>query len=300
MASVKREVFEKRIIKQLSHADDADFLEGLEDVSRHVTGDDETQTINRTLLGVNPDVLINNSTYPIDEQVLTDENVPITLDKYQTKRTPVSDDDLYAAIYDKIDATVGSHKDAITEKKYDKAIHALAPAGDSADTPVLLTTGADDGTGRKKLTKSDVIAFRRKIAKKKFRKGLRLVLCSDHVNDILEWDEQFDRQYANRETGMITKKYGFEIYEYGENPLYDVTTKTKVAFGAVPGANDMEASVCFYAPRAVKASGKTKMYWLKAENNPATQRNEINFRHYFIAMPTENKLLGAIASDVAP
>ncbi|MNT94832.1 hypothetical protein D3C72_2365950 [compost metagenome] len=61
----------------------------------------------------------------------------------------------------------------------------------------------------------------------------------------------------------------------------------------------MECSFAFYVPRAVKASGITKMYWSKAENNPGTQENSINYRHYFIAMPTENVRIGALVSDKA-
>jgi hypothetical protein len=296
MASVKRQIFEDRVVVALSHADDANFLEGVEDVSRYVTGDSESQTINRTYLGVRPDVLINNSTYPIDEQTITDDNIPISLDKYQTKQTPITDDDLYAATYDRIDAVNKLHVEAINEKKLDKAIHALAPAGNSADTPVLVTTGEDDGTGRKKLTKKDLISFRRLFGK--FRKGMRLVLCPDHVNDILEWDEQFDRQYADRESGLIMRKYGFDMYEYSDNPYYVVSTKAKKSFGSTPGAGDKMASVAFYGPRVVMASGKTKVYFSKAEWNPGTQRNVFNYRHYFIAMPTELKRLGALVSGI--
>lgn len=297
MPSVKREAFEKRVVIALSHADDTDFLNGVEDVSQYVTGDDEVQVIHRSYLGVKPDVLINNSTYPIPEQALDDEDIPIILDKYQTKVTPVTDDQLYASTYDQLDAVNRSHVTAITERRFDKAIHALAPAGNTVKTPVILTTGeADPETGRKKLTKKDIIAFRRALGKK-FRKGWRLVLCSDHTNDILEWDEHFDKQYADRESGMITKKYGFEIYEYAENPYYTIATKAKLAFGAIPDeALASEASVAFYAPRAVKASGKTKAYFSASSTDPARQRNTMNYRTYHIAMPTGAELIGALVS----
>lgn len=296
MPSVKREAYEKRVVVALSHAEDADFLNGVEDVSQYVTGDDEVQVIHRSYLGVKPDVLINNSTYPIPEQALADEDIPIVLDKYQTKVTPVTDDQLYASTYDQMDAVNKSHVTSINERKFDKAIHSLAPATHTVKTPVIITTGADDGTGRKKLVKKDILTFRKALGKK-FRKGWRLVLCSDHVNDILEWDENFDKQYADRETGLITKKYGFEMFEYAENPWYTVATKAKLAFGAVPDDEvASEASVAFYAPRAVKASGKTKGYFSASENQPSTQRNTMAYRHYFIAMPTGVELIGALVS----
>ena len=38
---------------------------------------------------MDPDVLINNKTYPIDVQALEDRDIAIKLDKFQTKVTPI-------------------------------------------------------------------------------------------------------------------------------------------------------------------------------------------------------------------
>ena len=43
-------------------------------------------------VGVDPDVLINNKTYPIDVQALEDKDIAIKLDKFQTKATTITDD----------------------------------------------------------------------------------------------------------------------------------------------------------------------------------------------------------------
>ncbi len=296
MASVKRQIYEDRVVLALTNAEDANFLEGVEDVSRHVIGDMEGMTINRTYLGVHPTVLVNNTTYPIPVEALADENIPISLDKHQTTQTPVSDDDLYASIYDRIDAVNKLHVEAIIEKRYDRAAHALAPQSHTTATPIIVTTGADDGTGRKKLTKTDVIAFRRLL--KKFRNGMRVVWCDDHINDILEWDENFDKQFADNKTGQISNKYGLESYSYSNNPFYTVSTKTKLSFGATPGVNDRQCSFAFLPKRAVKAIGKTKFYHSKSDDNPGTQTNMMNYRHYAIAIPQVNEFRGAIVSGI--
>ena len=34
-----------------------------------------------------------------------------------------------------------------------------------------------------------------------------------------------------------------------------------------------------------EATGSTKMYYSEAQSDPLNQRNLVNFRHYFIAMP---------------
>lgn len=51
--------------------------------------------------------------------------------------------------------------------------------------------------------------------------GRRLVLCPDHVNDLLLTSQAFREQYnIDRNSGKVGNLYGFEIYEYGNNPLY--------------------------------------------------------------------------------
>ena len=69
------------------------------------------------------------------------EDIPISLDKYQTKATPITDDELGALSYDKMGLVKVSHGDAITRNRLKKAIHAFGPATNTTDHPVLLTTG---------------------------------------------------------------------------------------------------------------------------------------------------------------
>ena len=38
----------------------------------------------------------------------------------------------------------------------------------------------------------------------------------------------------------------------------------------------------------------TKQYFKEAKNDPEAQTNLLNYRHYFIAMPFDNKAIGAI------
>ena len=97
---------------------------------------------------------------------------------------------------------------------------------------MLLTTGTTDEDGRKKLTRLDVIALRRKLDKLKVpKKGRRLVLCSDHVADLLEADQKFQNQYHDYSTGVIMKMYGFEIYEAVNCPLFDYKKEEELRLG---------------------------------------------------------------------
>ena len=71
-------------------------------------------------MGVDPDVLINNTTYPIPLQALEDKDIAISLDKFQTKVTPVTDDELYAISvqYDKMSRVKESHANARSDAKF--------------------------------------------------------------------------------------------------------------------------------------------------------------------------------------
>jgi len=251
-------------------------------------------------IGGDPDILINNTTYPIPVQSLTDVDKAIGLDKYQSKATVITDDELYAISYDKMQSVIERHRDAINETKYARALHALAPAGNTTATPVILTSGADSSDGtHKSITRKDIIALKKGFdAQKVPVAGRILVLCPDHVADLLESDQKFAEQYYNYTSGKISNLYGFEVYEYTTCPYYKVSTKVKLAYGAVPNTGDMQASVAFFAPRMMKATGSTTTYPTPAE--ATKQEHLFNVRHYFICLPLKNEAIGAIVSDVIP
>ena len=300
LAGVYTEVWTKQVVTQFQQGLKDTFLDGITDYSQYVTGDSEGQVIHAAYFGVEPDVLINNSTYPMPVQDLNGEDISINLDKFQTKATPITDDELGALSYDKMALVKTNHGNAITKNRLKKAIHAFAPATSTTDHPVLLTTGPADETGRKKLIWSDVIALRRAYASASIEiEGLRLVLCQQHVNDLLEEENsEFKKLYANFQSGVVNSNLGFEIRQFDNNPYYTVSTKVKLSFGAVPNISTAtQASVCFPLSKTGKASGITKMYYSKAETDPIYQRNLVNFRNYFLALPLVTKGFAAIISD---
>ena len=231
-------------------------------------------------------MLINNTTYPIPMQALEDKDIAISLDKFQSKVTPITDDELYAISYDKMARVKESHGNAINDAKFAKAAHALCATEHTAKTPVLKTSGdADEETGRKRLTPNDLVEMKRALDKLKVpSENRRLVLCPDHVNDLLLVSQNFREQYnIDRNTGKVGNLYGFQIYEYGNNPVYTTAGKKK-AVGAAAADGEFQCSFAFYTPRVFKATGSTKMYFSEAQKDPEYQRNKINFRHYFICM----------------
>lgn len=222
------------------------------------------------------------------------------LDKFQTKPTRVTDDELHALGYDKMASVVERHKEAFLETKFNRAIHSIAPAENKTATPVLLTTGeaVDD---RLRLTRSDIIALKKAFDKAKVpAEGRILVLCADHVADLLEQDQKFAAQYYNYESGAISRLYGFEVYEFNACPYFNTTTKKKLSYGAIPTTTDRQSSVAFSLKRTMKANGSTKTYLQEAANNPTTQENLFSMRTYTLCLPKKAEGLGAIVSAPKP
>lgn len=249
-------------------------------------------------LGGDPEVLVDNESYPLEVTELEDGDKVVRLHKFQTKPTRVTDDELHAIGYDKMATVIERHKEAFSETKFKRAIHSLAPVEHTAATPVLLTTGAANAEeGRLKLRREDIISLKKAFDKAKIpTEGRILVLCPDHVADLLENDQKFAGQYYNYDSGAISRMYGFEIYEYGECPYFNASTKKKLAYGAVPGATDRQASVAYSLKRVMRADGSTKTYLSEAANNPTTQENLFSMRTYSICLPLKAEGLGAIVS----
>lgn len=286
------EIWTGELVKRLRGGMTASWLDGVSDYSAAVNN----EVVHLVDVGGDPDVLINNTTYPIAAQELEDGDIALGLDKFQTKKTAVSDDQLFAISYDKIGSVIERHGDAITIAKFKKAAHAVAPQSDTETTPVIPTSGEAGADGRKKLTRKDIITLKRKLDAKGYPAvGRRLVLCSDHVNDLLEEDQKFRDQYYNYTSGKIANMYGFEVYEFENCPFY-TKEGTKVAFKTTPGGTDHQASFCFYTKRLFRAQGSTKMYYKDAATNPDNQANEVNFRHYYVVLPKKNEAIGAIYS----
>ena len=292
-AGLYPEVWTGELVKAFRAAAEAvGWYNKIRDYSQYV----EKDTIHMVDIGADPEVLVNNTTYPLETEQLEDGDIAITLDKYQTKPTRVTDDEIHAIGYDKMSSVIERHKEAYSEAKFSRAIHSLAPAEHTAKTPVLLTTGevVDD---RKRLTRSDIIALKKAFDKAKIpAEGRILVLCADHVADLLEQDQKFAAQYYNYESGAISRLYGFEVYEYDACPYFNTSTKKKLVYGAVPAATDKQSSVAFSLKRTMRCDGTVKAYLQEAAQNPTMQENVFSLRAYNICLPTKAEGLGAIVS----
>lgn len=293
------EVWVNRVIQNLSTQNVAPWLDGIPELDTTVAemGSGEASEMNvihipRT--NFNPNVLVNNTAYPIALQAYTDDEVVVALDKYTTEVTTLSDDKIIGASYNVIDPATNGHVRAINTKKFKKAIHAIAPASDAASTPVLVCTGDVVG-GFPTLRYEDLVALKERLDLDEVSaEGRRLVLSTTHYNNLLLDRKNFGDKLVNYNTGMPAPVIaGFELYQYAGNPLF-TSAGVKKAFGAVKAAGDRQASVAFWTGAIAKKTGMTKQYFADAKTSPTTQSNQLNYRHYFIAVPFENKGVAAI------
>ncbi|MBL7868876.1 MAG: hypothetical protein JNM71_12750 [Flavobacterium lindanitolerans] len=302
MAGLNQEIWTDVAVEQFRTTEEASFLNEIPDESQYVVATrGENEVIHLNDIGADPEVLINNTTYDLPVASQTDGDIAITLDKYQTAVTKVTDDEIQYIAYDKIRKVQEKHTKAIMSKKHSKAVHALAPAANTANTPVLVTTGPDDGTGRKKCIPKDILTLKKAWNKAKIpAEGRVLVLCSDHLSDLEDWaieNEKYLSQFTDVDGNKLKGKlFGFTIYWYVDAPYFNVAAKTKVSFGAVPGVGTHEASVAFYAPDMFRASGSTKNY--EDKPRPRSQQWEYNMRHNYIVLPRKQRAIAGIVSGI--
>ncbi len=297
---VLREIWTGEMIKAFrTDPKQLGWYDRIRSYDQHVNND----VIHFTELGGDPDVLVNNTTYPLAIQTLTDADKPVPLDKFDTKATPVTDDELHAVSYDKMGSVLERHREALKAKVIEKALHALAPDGTSTgETFVIRTTGETVTEElRKRMVPADVIALKAKFDKAGVSADNRvLVLSSEHVNDLLLTDQKFKEAYnINQTEGKIARLYGFDIYEMAVTPQY-TAAGAKRGFGVTTAdANARQSSVAFHVPSMMKANGSVQFYHQEAANDPLYHRNLVNFRKWGICLPLKGKdTRGAIVSSV--
>lgn len=282
---VLNQTAEKEMLKKFRH--DNSWLGLLKSKQSWVDND----VIKIPKRGAAPSVLINNTTYPIVSAGRDDTHVVLSLNKYETTNTTVTAAELYALPYEKVSDVQEQHREELEDKTGQHALHSIAPSANSATTPVLVCTGAVDGA-RPTLTSKDVALMKKKLDKLLVPKeGRILVLCPDHVADLLNEDRTFQTQYHNAVDGVLSKSYyGFKTFESTYNPTF--TAGTKVAFGAADGVQ--MASVIMHEKTCFKATGSVTRYARPKELDPENRRHTIGFELYFIGIAIRDEGVAAI------
>ncbi len=289
MSQLKKEIAEKELIRKFRH--DHSWLSDLTPKNNWVGND----VIKIPKQGDAPNVLINNGVYPIAVNNRDDDHILVALNKYDTENTAITDDEAETLPYEKTSDVQRQHREELEDETAEHALYSLAPAADTATTPVLETTGADDGTGRKRLTTKDLATYKKKMQDLGIRKDLSIALSTEHAMDLLIEDSERAKAWGSDwSDGKVPKDHaGFRLWCPGYSPHYDAATKDIEGYGAVTG---VPASIIYHRKTCYKATGSAKRYLSKAENDTRNRQTEVGYRIYFIAVATKDEGQGAIIS----
>lgn len=286
MATLKKQIWTDQLMKNFYP--DASFLA----FSKNFTALVEYDKLHMAEVGVDPLVLINNTTYPINTTNRVDTPIEIELDLFETENTLVRSPDLVELSYDKLDSVVYGHKQALRTSTAMKAAHAYAPNSNTPFTPVIETSGEDNGEGFRRLTIKDILLLKRRFDDCDIPSDDRfIVLNPRHTEDLLLQDSNIFKDIFEMKEGKPRKFAGFNFLEFSKTPKYNAVTKEKIVFGAL-GENQTYCSFAFHKDEVMRADGTVKMY---ANKDDAEKRATIiGFDKRFIALPIRNKGIGSI------
>lgn len=254
----------------------------------------ENDTLHFPSAGIDPKVLVNNNTYPINIVGRDDEDRSIVLDKFETENTIVRRPDEIEYSYDKLESVIKQHRNTLQTTTASKAVHAYAPKKNTNDTPVIFTSGASVN-GRKRLTFEDLLAL-----KERFDDALipledrYIVLHPKHVTDLLLEDVKLFKELTDVKEGEPSRFAGFGCYQYPYMPTYSLKDGVfeKVSFNDDQTNNF--ASVAFCGSEVMLADGDIYMY--ARYDDPEERGTIVGFDKRFIALPIRDKGIGAIIS----
>lgn len=286
----------KELLKNFRH--EGEFLSRIPKRNQYVKSD----TIHMVDLGADPAVLVDNTTYPIASAQRPDSDVVISLHKFDTENTIVTDDELNNLPYDKPGTVLESHRLSLEESTMGMSAHSLAPQAALGTTPVVFTSGVSnqDTNARKRMTTADLVKMKRYLDDLKIpKKGRELVLCPAHTEDLLLVSQVFRDQFFKTNSGTILDLFGFKISQFSDNPLFSNATGEKKAWGAAANAADeLDVSLAYFNGRAVQATGSAKIYHAKAENDPERRESKFGMRLYHLCLPKKTTGFGAIVSNI--
>lgn len=291
MANLQKEIWVNQIKENFYP--DSSFINYVKDFSGLV----ENHAINMSEAGVDPKVLINNTTYPIKVVQRIDKPIRVELDLFETENTLVRRPEVIQYSYDQLESVLMGHRNILRARTAEKAAHAFAPSENGEFTPVILTTGETVG-GRKRLTIEDVLLLKERFddvcipLEKRY-----LVLNPKHVSDLILFDTKAFKDITDIVNGQPKRIAGFSVLQTSVTPKYNSVDSTKKPFTEEAKDTDTFCSFAFQGDEVMKADGEIYMY--SKEDDPGERGTIVGFDKRFIAVPIRNKGLGAIVSAKA-
>ena len=251
----------------------------------------EYNKINLAEAGVAPDVLVDNTDYPIETAQRDDIPLELPLHTFDTKNTVVRNVEAMELAYDKMESVVRQHRNVLQAKTAAYAANSWAPQQQKDLTPVMATSGT--GKNRQGLTPlsfDDVLAMDAWFRSKDIDSSTMVaVLNPYHLADLMAEDMKL---YKEMLAG--NKLFGFDLYTFSQLPYYNATTGQKVAFGTSAADTDTQCSLFYCANEVMRADGDIEVF--ARYKDPEQRGDLIGFQKRFTALPIRNKYQAAIYS----
>ncbi len=263
--------------------------------------------------GVRLNKLINNVGFRVNNtdafvaKKMDGKKIFVEFEKYDTEPTSVDDAEIRAIGYDKRNEVRKKHAESFKLGIRDHVLWKLAPSvSDNADMPVMRTTGADDGTGRKRLTFADLVKYLEKVKALNLpnENEFYMVLCPEHSTDLI-LDRDSAAYFADKsiffdmQTGKVKSVMGFKFFENNAVLAYD-NAGNKKAKGAALISTDRRASLFFYAPNTFYHIEKVKILYKPetTDTKSADPTSEFRTQTYGIVDRIEDIGVGALVSGI--
>lgn len=265
---------------------DTSFLSRSVDMSEFV----DANKLHLAEAGVDPTVLIDNTTYPVPAAQREDIPSELLLHTFDTENTIVRNIEEKESAYPKMESVIRSHRNALIKKTSAFAAHNWCPAQDSAFTPVIKTDGAINKSGVKRVSFEDFLNMEMKYRQLDVdMNSLVAVLNPMHLADLMAEDMKLYKEVLTSK-----KLFSFNLFNFNNMPYFDTTTGKKKAFGSAATENDTQASLVYCDTEVMRAVGDTEVF---AKYKDPDQRGDVlGYQQRFTAYPIRGKYIGAIYS----
>ena len=242
----------------------------------------EYNKINLAEAGVAPDVLIDNTEFPVPTASRTDVALELPLHTFDTKNTVVRNVEEMETAYDSMESVVRQHRNTLQAKTAAYAANNWAPEEAKELTPVKTTTGSG------KISFEDILKMDAWFRSQDIDPAtLVAVLNPYHLADL-----QLEDMKLYKAMLESNKLFGFSLYTFSQLPYYNQETGKKVAFGTAAAETDVQCSLFYSDQEVMRADGDIEVF--AKYKDPGERGDVIGFQKRFTALPIRNKYQAVI------
>ena len=246
--------------------------------------------------GVNPDVIVNNSVWPIP--IVRREDIPhrVEMKRFDTENTVHINAIEVEESAGKRESVIRGHRTSLQTQFARMCGYNWSPAKNGETTPVnVVSSGEKSAINNtyyamtyEQLLKLETQANMMDMP----TEGRILLLHPWHAADLRRQDLEMYKSFFNG--GMM---FSFKIYITAMTPRYNGDTGQRVAYDAPVNSTDAIASTFYYREAVGRAKSDFDMYYRL--NDPEYRGDVVGFNMRGLGLPLTGKYLGAIVTKKA-